>query len=383
MQQILIKMSYKYKIRKAKLEECPVILPLYDEGRKIMRSDNNMEQWNDGYPNEKSLRQDILNENCYVMEEPDGNIAATFALIESSDPTYKNIYEGAWKDDTLPYGTIHRLSSKADKHGIAECCFDWCFKKCPNLRIDTHKDNHIMQHVIKKAGFEYCGIIHLLDGNERLAYQKVDTSNIISLSLKQYINRNIIPQYDNFDKGHQREHVEMVIRESLRLSLKYHYNTNIAYVIAAYHDTGLCLGREYHHLESGRIIRKDKILRNWFNAEEIEMMVQAAEDHRASSKNEPRSIYGKIVAEADRWIDGDDIIKRTIQYGWSHYPELSEEEQIERTKKHLSEKYAENGYLKLWFEDSENSIRLKKFRIQLKDAEWVNEKIRLIIKRNK
>ena len=146
------------------------------------------------------------------------------------------------------------------------------------------------------------------------------------------------------------------------LAEKLGVNPQMAYVIAAYHDTGLCEGREHHHEVSARIIRSDKMLRQWFTADEISLMADAAEDHRASSGHEPRSIYGRIVAEADRFIDTDTIIRRTIQYGIDHYPELSREEHFQRMVSHLREKYGRNGYLHLWFEDSPNAQRLRQLQ---------------------
>ena len=127
---------------------------------------------------------------------------------------------------------------------------------------------------------------------------------------------------------------------------------------AACHDLGLVNGRDRHHLDSGEIIRNDSELRRWFNEEEIETIAQAAEDHRASGENEPRSIYGKLVAEADRLIDGETIIRRTIQFGFKHYPELGREGHIDRAIGHLIEKYGRGGYLKLWIPWSDNAVNL-------------------------
>ena len=141
----------------------------------------------------------------------------------------------------------------------------------------------------------------------------------------------------------------------------------MVYAIAAYHDTGLAVDRKTHHLESGRIVRQDSMLRRWFTPEQIEVMAQAVEDHRASSDHEPRSIYGKIVAEADRQIDVQTIMRRTIQYGLSHYPELDREEQWQRTLNHLLEKYAEGGYLRLWIPESPNAASLKQLQSLIKD----------------
>lgn len=178
-------------------------------------------------------------------------------------------------------------------------------------------------------------------------------------ALKNYIETKILPRYELFDAAHQRDHAEMVIRQSLALAQHYDVDEDMVYAIAAYHDTGLAVDRKTHHLESGRIIREDRRLREWFTSEQIETMAQAAEDHRASSDHEPRSIYGKIVAEADRLIDIDTILTRTMQYGFAHYPEMSREEHIQRAIDHLHEKYAEGGYLKLWIPESPNAARLR------------------------
>lgn len=183
-----------------------------------------------------------------------------------------------------------------------------------------------------------------------------------SMTLQQYIEQNIIPRYDGFDKAHQRDHVAMVIRQSMELAEKLDVNPDMVYVIAAYHDTGLCEGREHHHEVSARIIRADQTLRQWFTEEQIDIMADAAEDHRASSDHETRTIYGRIVAEADRFIDADTIIRRTIMYGEEHYPTLGREEQFQRMVSHLREKYGRNGYLRLWFQDSPNAQRLRELQ---------------------
>ena len=141
----------------------------------------------------------------------------------------------------------------------------------------------------------------------------------------------------------------------------------MVYAIAAYHDIGLCEGREWHHLVSGRMLRADERLHEWFTDEEIETMAQAVEDHRASLDHAPRSIYGRIVAEADRLIDPMTVLLRTVQYGLSHYPELDKEEHYQRYCEHLQEKYAEGGYLKLWIPESDNAARLTELRALMAD----------------
>ena len=185
---------------------------------------------------------------------------------------------------------------------------------------------------------------------------------VINPELREYVEQNIIPRYDSFDKAHQRDHVIIVIRQSMELAEKLNVDADMAYVVAAYHDTGLCEGREHHHEVSARIIHDDKNLRRWFTEEQIDIMADAAEDHRASSDHEPRTVYGRIVAEADRFIDADTIIRRTIQYGIDHYPDLGREEHYRRMKLHLHEKYGRNGYLHLWFDDSPNARRLRQLQ---------------------
>lgn len=181
-------------------------------------------------------------------------------------------------------------------------------------------------------------------------------------TLKEYIESEIIPRYDNFDGAHRRDHVRSVIGQSQELSRYYDVNPEILYAAAAYHDLGLCEGREKHHLVSGRIIREDKVLLNWFSVEEIEVIAEAAEDHRASNETPPRSIYGKIIAESDRLIDPETVIRRTVQYGFAHYPQMNREQMWERTLTHLQKKYGYGGYLKLWIPESSNSCRLEELR---------------------
>lgn len=189
----------------------------------------------------------------------------------------------------------------------------------------------------------------------------------VNPELQAYVEAEILPRYDAFDKAHQRGHAEMVIRQSLQLAEQLGVDVNMAYAIAAYHDTGLTEGRELHHKVSAQIIRNDKRLRQWFTEEQIEVMADAAEDHRASNERPPRTIYGRIVAEADRFINPEDIIRRTVQFGHDHYPTLSREEHYERMVQHLHEKYGRNGYLRLWFPDSPNAQRLEELRCIIDD----------------
>lgn len=193
--------------------------------------------------------------------------------------------------------------------------------------------------------------------------------------LHKYVFEEIVPEYAGFDPAHREDHALTVIGQAMLLSERMPQwlsampaeetalwnepvDREILFTAAACHDLGLVNGRERHHLDSGTIIRNDSRLPEWFSPQQIEIIAQAAEDHRASGKAAPRSIYGMIVAEADRVIDGETIIRRTIQFGFTHYPDLDREAHITRAIGHLREKYGRGGYLKLWIPWSDNAARL-------------------------
>ena len=185
--------------------------------------------------------------------------------------------------------------------------------------------------------------------------------------LVQYMESEVIPRYAAFDKAHREDHARAVIERALAMGKNYEINEDLLYTAAACHDLGLAVDRKTHHLESGKIIRADERLRQWFSPEEIETIAQAAEDHRASATTPPRSIYGSLVAEADRMIVPETIIRRTVQFGLSHYPELDKEGHWQRTLEHLHEKYAEGGYLHLLIPGSPNEEPLARLRTIIKD----------------
>lgn len=208
-------------------------------------------------------------------------------------------------------------------------------------------------------------------------------ANVLQANLLSFIEREIIPKYAEFDKAHQEDHARSVIDQSLKLAPHYDVSADMVLTIAAYHDLGLQEDRKTHHLVSGRIVREDERLREWFSAEEIETIAQAVEDHRASSDHEPRSIYGKIVAEADRLIDKDTILRRTIQYGFKHYPDFGKEAHVQRALDHLDEKYAEGGYLKLWIPESSNAEHLRALQLLIKDRERIRQLVEEIYDQEK
>ena len=201
----------------------------------------------------------------------------------------------------------------------------------------------------------------------------------IDTQLQQYVEQTILPQYDAFDGGHRRDHAETVIRESLLLAREYQADEQMAYVIAAYHDLGLRIDRELHHIHSGEILLADRALRQWFSEEQLLVMRDAVEDHRASGKNPPRTIYGAIVAEADRQIDPLTVIQRTMAYSRKLYPDGDFETLYRRSREHLQEKYAEGGYLKLWLNSPRNVEGLARLRDLIRDE----DKLRALCKNAK
>ena len=172
-------------IREARPTDMAEIMQVMDAAKKIMRQSGNMHQWGEGYPSEAVIAADMERNGGFVIEDCDrsvkdrllpkgrNKVVGYFAFLQSPEPTYAKIYDGEWLDDTLPYHVVHRIASYPQVHGIFSIIMDFCFSHATNIRIDTHRDNKIMQHNILKHGFTYCGIIYLLSGDERLAYQKM------------------------------------------------------------------------------------------------------------------------------------------------------------------------------------------------------------------
>ncbi|MBQ3438662.1 MAG: HD domain-containing protein [Bacteroidales bacterium] len=196
---------------------------------------------------------------------------------------------------------------------------------------------------------------------------------MIRESLHRYIDEEIIPRYAAFDKAHREDHARSVMDRAMTMGKAYDIDEEMLLTAAACHDLGLAVDRKTHHLESGRIIREDVRLREWFSPEQVEVIAEAAEDHRASAQTPPRSIYGRLVAEADRMIDPLTIIRRTVQFGLSHYPELDREGHWQRTLEHLHEKYAEGGYLHLLIPGSPNEAPLEALREIIRDEVRLRE----------
>lgn len=195
----------------------------------------------------------------------------------------------------------------------------------------------------------------------------------VSLEIMEFVERQILPRYNAFGESHGLRHVTRVIKNSLRLADVTGADIDMVYVIAAYHDLGMEGPRAIHHLTSGKILMADARLKKWFNADQLKVMKEAVEDHRASSSRQPRSIYGKIVAEADRDIDVHEIFLRAIQYSKENDPDKTVEEHWERFAQHMDEKYSNNGYIKLWIPNSPNEKALKELRNIIEDKKLLRK----------
>lgn len=198
-------------------------------------------------------------------------------------------------------------------------------------------------------------------------------NNTPSLDLVEFIETQILPKYAEFDRAHNMEHVTRVIRSSLDLVKVTGADINMVYTIAAYHDLGMCGHRADHHIRGGKILEKDARLKKWFSPEQIKIMKEAVEDHRASASRAPRSIYGKIVAEADRDIDVEVVIRRTIQFGLANYPELDKDGHWKRFLEHMQNKYSKEGYVRLWIPGSPNGKKLSELQNMIEQPVKLHE----------
>lgn len=204
----------------------------------------------------------------------------------------------------------------------------------------------------------------------------------IRKEIVEYIEKEIFPLYERNEKGHGIEHIKKVINRSFDLIKDLDVNKEMVYLVASYHDLGHFIDAKTHEIISAKMLEEDKKLEEWFSKDQIQIMKEAVEDHRASCKYVPRSIYGKIISSADRTLlDIDDWIKRCYSYGKKHTPEKSEEEQIERVYEHLSEKYGKNGYAKCYIKDEEYDKSLENLQKELEDKEKFIKKVKEVISR--
>lgn len=186
--------------------------------------------------------------------------------------------------------------------------------------------------------------------------------NKLNLEIMDFVEKDILPQYARFGRSHGIAHVSRVINNALQMARTMGVDVNMVYVAAAYHDLGMSGPRAIHHITSGKILQGDARLKRWFTPQQIEIMKEAVEDHRASASHSPRSIYGKIIAEADRDLEPEVVFTRAIEYGLEKYPHLGAEGQWQRFRKHMHEKYSSSGYIRLWIPGSPNEERLREVR---------------------
>lgn len=203
---------------------------------------------------------------------------------------------------------------------------------------------------------------------------------MINKTLKEYIENNIIPKYENLDLAHRSDHVYGVIKHAIQLGKNYNLNLEMVYVIAAFHDIGLLIERKYHHIHGGIILEKDEFINSYFNIESIKIMKEAIEDHRASSEKKPRSIYGMVITEADRSDDFKEIIGRCFLFELSKNKNTTYNESFERVYDHITKKYGENGYLKVWLEKSSFNLTLKLLRQKLANKEKFKKECLIVYK---
>lgn len=158
------------EVRRATITDLDTVINNLQHAKAIMYATGNIHQWSPNYPPKDKLISDIENEHCYIAEE-NGYIVASFTFIIGVDPTY-NIIKGKWLNQE-EYAVIHRIASNGKSKGVGSKIIQWCLNQHSNIRIDTHQDNTIMQHLLKKLSFTYCGIIICDDGTERLAFQHI------------------------------------------------------------------------------------------------------------------------------------------------------------------------------------------------------------------
>lgn len=201
----------------------------------------------------------------------------------------------------------------------------------------------------------------------------------VSLDIMQFVETQILPRYTAFGESHGLRHVNRVIKNALKLAHITGADIDMVYVIAAYHDLGMNGPRAIHHITGGKILMADNRLKRWFSKEQIAIMKEAVEDHRASSSRQPRSIYGKIVAEADRDIEAHEIFRRAILYAKENNPNVDKEQLWELFANHMDEKYSVHGYIKLWIPNSPNERELKLLRETIEDKAQLRQEFENIL----
>ena len=163
------------EIRNTTTADLDQVMEIYKQARAFMRAHDNPTQWAGGWPTYEQIEADIQNGTGFVCVHQ-GKIAGVLCFFIGTDPTYTKIENGNWLNDS-PYAVVHRIASSGEFKGTGSFMMEWAYSQHNNVRVDTHEDNYIMQNMLKKLGYSYCGIIHIANGDPRLAYQKCETSN--------------------------------------------------------------------------------------------------------------------------------------------------------------------------------------------------------------
>lgn len=290
----------------------------------------------------------IENEVIFMISDiPPNYPTHTFSIFKREDRYFW--FENSWESHVGIHGPfktkqelinmVHYFSEKEDKQKSA-----WRAGSLPQPKYGI-SCGEFMKFATKAIG-------HTTLFKEDATLSENIVSNLrsqVNLELQKYIEYHILPRYDKFDGGHKEEHVNHVIDFSLFLGEKYKLNPNILYAAAAFHDVALEHGRDNHHTDSAKTVLKDTHLKKWFTPEEIKLIVEMCEDHRASSKNPPRTIYGKIISDADRTdsLTIERMFIRSSKFNLTQNPDLSDDELFETMYSHLTEKYGDGGYAKL------------------------------------
>ena len=270
--------------------------------------------------------------------------------------------------ELVPFGKVYELEEvlPLNKRTVKDLG-----KRFPRAEVTARNITLSSDALRDRLGVASGGDVHLfgvrIQGGEQVLLVTRRLEDGVRPSLRAYLENAVIPQYAAFDKAHREDHARCVMDRAMAMGRTLDLDPELLLTAAACHDLGLSVDRKTHHLESGRIIRGMQELGRWFTPEQLETIAQAAEDHRASATEPPRSLYGSVVAEADRMIEPLTIIRRTVQFGMAHYPELDKEGHWQRTLEHLLEKYAEGGYLHLLIPGSPNEEPLRELRTIIAD----------------
>lgn len=272
----------------------------------------------------------------------------------------QKIFNGLDFGGRLVFNVLNAESEENDNDGWYD--FPGDYHMGAKRYYQYYKQSQIVK-IAKNAGFEIIkSIKNGGKGEDKWLCYILEKSIPVNYHLQEYIESEILPQYDPH-AGHGIPHIRYVIRRSLRFAEEVpDVNMNMVYTIAAYHDIGRKIDNEHHEAVSAQILLKDQKIKEFFNEDQIKTIAEAIEDHRASLKNDPRSIYGKIVSSADRNTSVEQMLGRTYDYSKNMTPEADEKAIFEAVRAHLRDKYGSNGYAakKMFFNDLEYTAYSKK-----------------------